>query len=115
MAIVEGEIRVGDIGTEFVVTLEDTKIINGEKVTAPVDLTGYTKLTIVFQKSDDAETVVRMNAVIFDAPTTGEIVYTTPDADFLNVSGRWKIQGFAELPEGKWHSTIDEFEVHENL
>jgi len=98
------EIRIGDIGTVFEVTIEDDSGV--------VDLTGATVHNLIFKKP--SSTVVTKPAVLDVDPTTGIIRYTTVTGD-LDELGCWQIQAEIAIPGGSWKSDIGTFHVHSNL
>jgi len=112
MAACGAEIHLGDIGTIFEIEFTDCDTTVDPVVTTPVDLTGATVLEFKFLKPSG--TLVTKTAVVFGAATDGVARYTTV-LDDLDELGNWKVQGYVELPTGKWHSDTDKFKVHANL
>jgi len=102
----QGEIRKGDIGTRFILELSD----NGEIV----DIGPATLLEIVLRSKRAAKTK-RYPAVLSSDGSDGLMEYITTGADILNEIGEWEIQGYVEMPAGKWHTDIRTFHVHRNL
>jgi hypothetical protein len=98
------EIRVGDIGTVFEVSLVDDGVA--------VDLTGITVKNLIFKKPDG--TVVTKIGTVYGVPANGVLRYTTLTGD-LDKDGCWQIQAQITLPGGSWKSDIGVFEVHSNL
>jgi hypothetical protein len=98
------EIRKGDIGTIFEMTIKDEDGV--------VNLTGYTTIEIIFQTPEEIKT---FPAVLSGLAINGKIKYTTIDANVLDVIGRWKWQGHVVLGSGDWKTTILPFTVHENI
>jgi hypothetical protein len=99
------DIRVGDIGTVFRLTIVD-------EVEDVVNISAATTTEIRFQKPD--ETSVDQDAAFTTDGVDGEIQYVTI-ADDLDVSGKWKIQAYIVTPVGEWRSEIETFWVQENL
>lgn len=104
MAICGDEIHLNDIGTSFRANLNDCGVAT--------DLNGYTVLNMIFSKPD--QTTVTKPATIVGVPDSGIIEYVTVDGD-LDQIGSWKVQGYIELPTGKWHTDIEKFKVYSNL
>lgn len=104
MATCGKEIRVGDIGTVFEVTLYDCDQI--------VDVSGATTKEIIFLKPDNTKVV--KTAVFKTDGTDGIIQYVTIQDD-LDQQDKWKLQGHVVLPTGEWHTDIVSFKVYTNL
>ena len=102
----ENEIRVGDEKTRLQLIVKDNGVL--------VPINDATIKEIVFQKSDDDETVVTKPAVFVTDGLDAELEYLT-EAGFLDVAGLWKMQAYIESPSWSGHSDITEFEVFENL
>ena len=98
------EIHKGDIGTVFVVTVQDGS--------SAVDVSGATTKQVLFRKPDG--TVVANDAEFTTDGTDGKIQYTSV-ADDLDTVGQWHIQARVTLPAGTWRSDVGVFQVHENL
>ncbi len=98
------EIRIGDEGTVFEVTLKDDA--------GAVDLTGLTSAQFYFKKP--STTVVTKAAVADPTPTTGILRYTTIAGD-LDEVGCWQLQAKVVFPGGTWKSDIGTFHVYPNL
>ena len=98
------EIHVGDIGTNFRITLKDDLAI--------VDASGATTQELIF-KPPRLPSFARTTSYVIDG-TDGQIEYATVDGD-LSVKGVWKLQAHIVLAAGEWRSDVYEFPVHENL
>jgi hypothetical protein len=103
MPVVE-EVHLNDIGTVFRVTLYD-----GEDL---LDCSAALDIKIIFQKANG--TRVEKDAVFMTDGTDGIIQYVAVDGD-INVIGNWKIQGYIQLPSGKWKSNVEKFKVYANI
>jgi len=98
------EIRLGDIGTVFEITLmEDSDV---------VDVSSATTKQIIFE--DPSGTTRTKPAAFSTTGADGKIKYTSVSGD-LNRTGKWKMQAYVETPSGKWHSDIASFRVYPNL
>lgn len=97
-------VHLGDVGTLLRVTITE----NG----TAVDISAATTKQIKFQKKN-RETFVR-DASFYTDGSDGMITYTF-QAGELDVKGVWTIQAYVELPNGKWHSTKEEFTVDPNI
>jgi hypothetical protein len=78
--------HVNDIGTTFVVTINDLTSSGGSAVAAGFTTDG----------------------------TDGKIEYTTVDGD-LNGAGNWEIQAKVVTPSGTWSTGVGYFKVYENI
>ena len=99
------DIRVGDIGTVFRLT-----IVNELEET--INISAATTTEIRFEKPDKS-TVDKAAAFATDG-SDGEIEYVTISGD-LDMSGKWRIQAYIVTPVGEWRSEIETFWVQENL
>lgn len=104
MATCGKEIRIGDIGTDFRITLYECDEI--------VDISSMINGYIYLQKPDG--TLLTKPASLFTDGTDGIIHYESIAGD-LDQKGTWKIQGKVWLPSGEWGSDIEKFKVYENL
>lgn len=98
------QIHVGDIGTGFIVTIENDG--------ASVDISGATTKQLIFLPPDNTEVV--QIADFFTDGTDGILQYVTVEGD-LNQSGSWRLQGFVVLPDGEWHTDVYVFKVYTNI
>ena len=99
------DIRVGDIGTVFRLTIVD-------EVEDVVNISAATTQEIRFEKPD--KTVVDKASSFTTDGTDGNIQYVTV-ADDLDMDGKWRIQAHIVTPVGEWRSEIETFWVSENL
>lgn len=99
------EIHKGDIGTKFLLTIEDNGVA--------IDISASTVKTIIFRRPDG---VVRAKTAQFNTDgTDGKIYWTTTAVTDLDVTGDWHIQGYIEIGTGKWHTSVEDFTVEDNL
>ena len=99
------DIHVGDVGTQFVVTVTDA---DG----AAVDVSGALTLQLRF-RPPSAPTFVCAATPVTDG-ADGKINYVTQAGD-LSEAGEWELQAFVALSGGSWHSDITRFDVLGNL
>lgn len=99
------EIHVGDIGTQFIVTIQD---YNG----TAEDISAATTKQIILKAPDG--TRLAKNAGFVTDGSDGQIVYTTVSGD-MSTNGTWKIQGYVITPSGQWHTEFESFRVVRNL
>jgi len=99
-----GEIHVDDVGTKFLVTVQDSGVA--------VDVSVASILQINFRKPDGV-TMNRAGTLNTDG-IDGKIYYATIAGD-MNVAGVYKIQGKIGLPSGTYYTDIQTFKVHRNL
>jgi hypothetical protein len=97
------DFRVGDVGTQFVITIENDSGI--------VDLSSATTLQIIFHKPD--ATLVTKTATLYTDGTDGKIYYIAISND-LDISGWWGIQGYIAVGSNHWHTDKKKFRVFDN-
>jgi hypothetical protein len=100
------EIRVGDAGTRFILTVKD----EDDQV---VDISSATSKTITFVKPTHGDSVVKAASFYTDG-SDGKLFYDTIVSD-LDVDGLWRYQVTVDLDTGEWKSDIHTFRVHPNL
>jgi hypothetical protein len=101
----KNEVRFGDIGTVFRVTIQD----NG----TAVDISAATTRQIIFSKPDT--TTLTRTATLTGTGTDGRMEYVTVSGD-LSVLGEWRLQGRVAFGSSQdWKSDIYKFIVHPNL
>ncbi len=100
-----GEVHLGDIGTEFRITIVD------EDGTA-IDISSSSTKTVIFKKPDG--TKLEKVASFVNSGTDGLLKYVTISGD-LDLIGTWKIQAKVILPGGSWYSNFKSFKVYRNL
>jgi hypothetical protein len=105
----EAEIHLGDIGTIFRVTVQDTDCAG---VTSVLDISGATTTEFIFKKPGG--TTVTKAATFTTTGVDGQLDYTTI-LDDLDEVGEWRLQVYVVLPSGSWRSDIVSFQVYENL
>ena len=99
------EIRVGDIGTQFKVTIKDG--------TSVVDISSATSTKQIILKKPDGTKLT--NAATFSSDgTDGIMYYKTVDGD-LDVPGVWILQGKVVITAGTFSTDVYSFKVHRNL
>ena len=99
------EIRVGDIGTQFKVTIKDG--------TSVVDISSATSTKQIILKKPDGTKLTKAATFLSDG-TDGIMYYSTVDGD-LDVPGVWKLQGKVVITGGPFSTDIYSFKVHRNL
>ena len=100
----EHDLRVGDKGTVIEITLENCGV--------PADISGASTIEVHLHTPSDV-TKTKTGVLKTDG-TDGIIQYTTTATD-LNSAGIWTIQAHIITPSGEWHSSKQEFEVHDNF
>lgn len=101
-----GEIHLGDIGTEFRVTIKDQ---NGD---AKNIATASTK-TFKFKKPDD--TVVTKTATFYTDGSDGILTWSTTAVGDLDQLGIWNLQAYIVQGGSTNHSDITDFTVWPNI
>ena len=99
------EIRVGDKGTQFQVTLYDG--------TSVVDISASTSRTFEFKMP--TQTVFTVTASLSGSGTSGALTYTVDTTTVLAIDGKWKMQAVINFASSRFRSDIYEFRVHPNL
>ena len=106
------EIHQNDIGTVFLITLQD-------EGAGAVDLATATLLQICFKRPNGS--IFNRTAVIVNAPGTDGVLKYVTIANDLDVQGvapakNWSFQVIITLPAtGTWRSDICTFDVHPNI
>jgi hypothetical protein len=109
VTVCDKEVHIGDIGTQFLVTL--TSCEGGTTSVVPLD--GATSLEVLFTKPN--KTVVTKTAVLHTDGIDGILKYIGVDGD-IDLKGTWKIQARAGFPDGSsYSSSIGKFKVYPNL
>lgn len=102
--MIASNIRVGDIGTRFLVTVKESGL--------PVDISTATTKEIIFKSPSAA--AVNKTATFFTNGSDGKIYYDLQSGD-IDVEGTWKIQAYIVTPAGNWKSSTDTFVAQANL
>jgi len=109
MACTEKEAHYNDVGTVFLVTVQDC--VSG--TAAALDVSSATSLQLVFSAPDGTSST--KTATLNTDGTDGKIKYTTVDGD-LDQVGTWRLQARVVFGvTGDWRSDISTFKVLENL
>lgn len=98
------EIHVGDIGTVFEVTVQESG--------TALNISTATVKQILLEPPSG--TMLTKTAAFVTDGTDGKISYTTILGD-LSEAGQWLLQVYLEMPTGKWHSDTQRFQVYGNL
>lgn len=99
-------IHVGDVGTIFEVT-----VVENDGVT-PVNIGLATVKKIYFK--DSAGVKMEKTAVLVTDGSDGKMKYVGVAGD-IDMAGIWQMQGYVEIPAGKFYSVKTRFTVHDNL
>jgi hypothetical protein len=108
MTCSEREVHYNDIGTVFLITVNDC--VSGTSVA--LDLSTASSLQVIL-KSPSGVSYTK-TASFYTNGTDGKIVYVTINND-LNEVGTWSIQAKITIPTGTFRSDIGTFKVYENL
>ena len=100
------EIHKDDIGTRFLVTVQDDSVA--------VDLTGATLTQLNFRQPDDTVLNRSASSLGADSDTSGVMYYDTVAGD-LDEVGVYKMQGKVSIPNGTFYTDVYTFKVHSNL
>ena len=100
----QNEIRIGDIGTDFIGTIQDGSTV--------VDISGATVSNFVFMKPDGNH--IEVTGSLFTDGTDGKLRYISVTGD-LDTCGKWRWQGIIRLGTSEWRTDVHTFKVHENL
>ena len=99
------DIHVGDIGTVFILTIQD-----GAQV---VDISSASTMQIIMTNPSQSKTT--HTASHTTDGTDGKMEYETTAANVLDEAGQWQWQGRVVLPTGDWRTNILTFTVLANL
>lgn len=99
-------IHVGDVGTIFEVT-----VVENDEVT-PVPIGLATVMKIYFKDPEGTKT--SHTAVLVTDGSDGKMKYVGIAGD-IDLAGTWQMQGYVEIPAGKFYSVKTRFTVHDNL
>jgi len=104
----DAEIHVGDIGTEFEVTIVDEN-------DAVIDVSTAITKQIIFEKPD--RSILTKSAQLSTDGSDGKIkcFSVAGDIDQYTTDRLWKIQGRAVFASEEWSSEIGEFPVGRKL
>lgn len=100
----ESEIHIGDIGTVFLVTVQDNGLA--------VDISTATTKELCLRKPDG--TLLTKNADFNTDGVDGKLKYTTISGD-LDAAGNWILQIHIVMPTGEWRSDKITFAVYPNI
>jgi len=98
------DVRVGDIGVTFKVTIEDCGTV--------VDVSAASTKQILLYKPDG--TVLTKTASFYTDGTDGIIKYSTISGD-LNIAGFWRIEAYVVIGGSEYYSEIQRFRVYNHL
>lgn len=97
-------IQAGDIGTEFLVTIQDSGVA--------VNISSYTTREILFR--EPGGTLVTKTATFKTDGTNGQITYTSSASTDFETAGTWRIQGHIAKSGSTFRTEQSEFEVLKN-
>jgi hypothetical protein len=98
------ESHVGDIGTQFLLTIVDNSAI--------VNISSASNLTIYIKKPDS--TLLAVTGTLYTDGTDGIMYYNSVSGD-LDQSGIYKIQAKVTISSNVFYSSIGSFKVLCNL
>ena len=98
-------IQAGDIGTEFLVTVQDGGVV--------LNISTFTTREILFRKPGG--TLVTKTAAFKTDGTDGQITYTSSASTDFETTGTWKIQGHISKSGSTFRTVQSEFEVLKNI
>ncbi len=108
MTCSEEELHYNDVGTVFLVTMNDC--VSGTSTV--LDISSASSLQLILKSPSGVSST--KNAVLDSDGTDGKMKYTSVAGD-LNEIGTWRIQAKVEIGGGVFRSDIDTFKVYENL
>jgi len=111
-----------DDGTEIIVTVskctgEDAE---GNEILTPIDISSATSMIIYLLKSDGTTLLTKTAAFASVASgatndgTDGQMSCLSTGSE-IDQTGGWRIQGWVQLPSGKWATGTAKFKVVDNL
>ncbi len=98
-------VHVGDIGTKFLPRFLDEN-------DAVINIAAATVKRLFLRKPDG--TVLTKTLTLYTDGTDGIGQYVSVAGD-LDHAGTWSMEGYVEIPSGKWHSDVVVFPVAPNL
>lgn len=98
------EIHVNDIGTRFLLTIQESG--------SGVDISSASSISLIFKKPDDE--VIYRSGILYTDGTDGKVYYDTISGD-LDEAGQYKLQARVALPSGTYYTDIYNFITHCNL
>lgn len=104
----EREIHLNDIGTVFLVTINDC--VAG--VPTVLDVSSATTLQLIFQSPSGTSTT--QTASLYTDGTDGKVTYTSISGDIDEV-GTWRLQASVVIGGGTFRSEVKSFRVHDNI
>lgn len=99
------KVHDGDIGTVFRLTIVDADL-------SAIDVSSATVKKIYFQ--DSSGNVTSKDAEFYTDGSDGIIQYTAVSGD-IDEAGTWRIQGYVEMPDGKFFTAQTTFVVMASL
>jgi len=108
MSCSEQELHYNDIGTIFLVTVQDC--VSG--TSTDMDVSAASTLEMIFKSPSGVSST--KSAVVDTDGSDGKIKYATVDGD-LNEVGTWQIQVKIVIGGGTFRSNVGSFKVYENL
>ncbi len=106
MSTTAADIRVGDVGTAFRLTVRDEE-------GAIVDLSTATLMRLLFRPPKGAAR--SKPAELVTDGTDGQMRYVTQSPSDLDKAGLWEVQAYVEVPGWRGHSGTYAFDVKRNL
>lgn len=98
------DIRVGDIGVTFKVTISDCG--------TAVDISSASTKQILLYKPDGS--LLTKSASFFTDGTDGILTYSTISGD-VDVAGFWRIEAHVIIGSSEYYSEIERFRVYNHL
>ena len=98
------DLHVGDIGTVLRFTIKEAGV--------PLDLSSATTKKLRLEKKD--KTALEKELVFTTSGSDGKVEYVTVLGD-LDQKGKLRAQVYLESADGKWHTSIVEWEVEANI
>lgn len=102
-----GDVRKGDVGTKFKVTIKEDG--------SAVDLiagSGVDDKKFLFEKPDG--TVLEKDPSFSTDGSDGQLEYITQEGD-IDAEGQWELQVWVDITDGSFHSTTEKFHVYPNI
>jgi hypothetical protein len=104
MSCSSSNIHRNDIGTNFLITIQDGCSI--------FDISNATVKNFIFKKPDG--TILTVAASFYTNGVDGVLNYVTVSGD-IDQAGTWEVQSFVEIPPNQWFSEVTRFKVLEDL
>jgi len=100
------EIHVGDIGTEFIITIFNQQ--------SEIQNLSFDVVSLTINFKTPSREVKTKDAELYTDGTDGRIMYVLEDGD-MDEAGLWSYQCVIEFVSGIWYTNVEKFTVYPNI